>query len=376
MGCIEEDTSMRRTLGWCAAVLLLALAAPAFAAGVKTSEVTFKSGDDTVKGFLAEPEGRGPFPAVVVIQEWWGLNDWIKDNAKRLAGQGYVALAPDLYRGKVTDDPMEAMKLVRGLPPDRAVRDLKAAVDTLSAKGNVDRTRLGSIGWCMGGGYSLQLALKDPRVKACVICYGRVVTKADEVKPLEAAVLGIFGEEDRGIPPATVHQFEAALKEAGKKTEAIKEFKAGHGFMRPGDGPDRKNPAYREEAAKQAWQDIDRFFAKTLQRKRRTRNARRFRRASTRRPVRGVGPARLHRPAGPDAGARARPGRRNRRFPVGRRARGRLLVPPGRIRPVSGARDDPRRFRPDGRRQGAGEAPGRPRLCGAGGRSVPGRGHP
>jgi carboxymethylenebutenolidase len=257
---------MRRIMAAVTAGALLALAAGPARAAVKTGEVTFKSGDEEVKGFLAEPEGKGPFPGVVVIQEWWGLTDWIKENAKRLAEQGYVALAPDLYRGKVATDPMMAQRLMGGLPRDRALRDLKGAVDALAARENVDKSRLGSIGWCMGGGYSLQLALADPRIKACTICYGRVVTDPAKLKPLQATVLGIFGEEDRGIPPADVEKFEAALKEAGKKVERIHEFKAGHGFMRPGEG-DMKNPAYRDGPAKEAWQDIDQFFAKTLKAK-------------------------------------------------------------------------------------------------------------
>jgi len=254
---------MRRIMAAVTAGALVALAAGPARAAVKTTDVTFKSGTEEAKGFLAEPEGKGPFPAVVVIQEWWGLTDWIKENAKRLAEQGYVALAPDLYRGKVATDPMMAQRLMRGLPADRAVRDLKGAVDALAGRENVDKSRLGSIGWCMGGGYSLQLALADPRIKACTICYGRVVTDSAKLKSLQATVLGIFGEEDRGIPPADVEKFEAALKEAGKKVERIHEFKAGHGFMRPGAG-DMKNAAYREGPAREAWQDIDQFFAKAL----------------------------------------------------------------------------------------------------------------
>jgi len=254
---------MRRIMAAVTAGALLALAAGPARAAVKTSDITFKSGTEEAKGFLAEPEGKGPFPAVVVIQEWWGLTPWIKQNAKRLAEQGYVALAPDLYRGQVATDPMMAQRLMRGLPVDRAVRDLKGAVDALAARENVDKARLGSIGWCMGGGYSLQLAVRDERIKACAMCYGAVITNADMLKSLNATVLGIFGEEDKGIPPAAVEKFEAALKNAGKKIEAIKEFKAGHGFMRPGEG-DMKNPAYREGPAKEAWQDIDQFFAKAL----------------------------------------------------------------------------------------------------------------
>jgi len=254
---------MRSILGLLTVFVLLAVPAWASGADIKESMIGLKSGDEEIKAFLAEPAGKGPFPAVVVIQEWWGLTDWIKENAKRLAEQGYVALAPDLYRGKVATDPMMAQRLMRGLPADRAVRDLKGAVDALAARANVDKSRLGSVGWCMGGGYSLQLALADPRVKACVVCYGRPVTDPARLKSLQATVLGIFGEEDGGIPPATVQKFEAALKEAGKKVERIHEFKAGHGFMRPGEG-DVKNPAYRAGPAKEAWQDIDQFFAKAL----------------------------------------------------------------------------------------------------------------
>ena len=255
---------MRRAMGLFTAFVLLVLAAPALAAGIKTKEITFKSGDDEVRGFLAEPEGKGPFPGVVVIQEWWGLTDWIKENARRLAEQGYVALAPDLYRGKVATDPMTARQLMMGLPRDRAVRDLKAAVDALAARDNVDKSRLGSIGWCMGGGYSLQLALADPRIKACAMCYGRVVTEPDKLKSLNAVVLGIFGEEDKGITPESVHQFDVALQQVGKKAEAIREYKAGHGFMRPSNPGDKPNPEYRADAAKDAWKEIDRFFAKEL----------------------------------------------------------------------------------------------------------------
>ena len=251
---------MRRTVGFGLAALWLFLSAGGALAEVKTMEIDLK-GSNGVKAFLAQPEGKGPFPAVVVIQEWWGLTDWIKDNAKRLAEQGYVALAPDLYRGKVANDFRKAGELMRGLPADRAVRDLKGAVTALSAMDNVDKNRIGSIGWCMGGGYSLQLALADKRVTACAMCYGRVVTDAGKLKPLNATVLGIFGAEDRGIPPDQVRQFEKALKGAGKKVERVQIYdKAGHGFMRPG----KTNPAYNEDAAKDAWKRIDAFFAKNL----------------------------------------------------------------------------------------------------------------
>jgi carboxymethylenebutenolidase len=255
---------MRTVQRFVAAALFLVMAGGAALGEVKTSDVTFKSGDEQVKGFLAEPDGKGPFPAVVVIQEWWGLNDWIKDNAKRLAAQGYVALAPDLYRGKVTDDPAVAGQLMKGLPKDRATRDLKGAVDFLTSKANVQKDKIGSIGWCMGGAYSLQLAIDDPRVKAYVMCYGRTVTDPDALKKINGTLLGIFGEDDKGILAAGVRDFEKALKGAGKKVDEVKIYKgAGHGFMRPANGT-KPNPEHREEAAKDAWMHIDKFFAKEL----------------------------------------------------------------------------------------------------------------
>jgi carboxymethylenebutenolidase len=260
----KEDTIMRKSVVLVLPLLLAAFATvPAVGDEVKGKEITFKSGGEEIKGYLAVPEGKGPFPAVVVIQEWWGLNDWIKENARRFAAKGYVALAPDLYRGKVATTPMAAGKLMKGLPKDRALRDLKAAVAVLAKHDKVDANKIGSIGWCMGGGYSLRLALADNRIQACVICYGQVTSKAKDLESLNATVLGIFGTEDKGIPIEGVRKFAKALKTAGKKSAGINEYEAGHGFMRPNNGPDR-NPAYRKEQAQEAWAAIDKFFAKTL----------------------------------------------------------------------------------------------------------------
>jgi carboxymethylenebutenolidase len=258
---------MRDPRRWWIALLLLPLTANLAGAQnkVATKEITLKSGDEDIKGFLVQPEGKGPFPGIVMIQEWWGLNDWIKQNAERMASKGYVVLAPDLYRGKVTDDPKMASQLLKGLPKDRALRDLKAAVSALEGMPNVDKNRIGSIGWCMGGGLSLQLALNDSRVKSLVICYGAVVTDADKLKSLSAKVLGIFGEDDKGIPSKNVRAFEDALKSAGRSVEQIHIYKgAGHGFMRANNGP-RPNPEYRETQGRDAWQQIEAFFAKSLQ---------------------------------------------------------------------------------------------------------------
>jgi len=241
------------------AVLFVAALPAVAAADVTTKDVTFTSGKDEVKGFLAVPEGKGPFPGVLVIQEWWGLNDWMKDQAKHLAKQGYVALAPDLYRGKVATDRSKAQELMKGMPQDRALRDLKAATDYLARQENVNKEKLGAIGWCMGGGLALQASLKDDRLVACVMCYGRVVTDQKALEPLKAEVLGVFGTKDMGIPIRSVRQFAEAAKKADKKVE-IKEYEAGHGFMREG----KENSAYDEKSAKSAREEIDKFFARTL----------------------------------------------------------------------------------------------------------------
>jgi carboxymethylenebutenolidase len=246
-----------------ALALVVALPIQAREVKVKGEEITFTSGKEEIKGFLAVPEGAGPFPAIVVIQEWWGLNDWMKDQARRLAAQGYVCLAPDLYRGKVATEMARARELMMGMPSDRALRDLRAAVDAVARRKDVNKAKLGVIGWCLGGGLALQTALADKRVGACVICYGRVITDADKLKSLHASVLGVFGKEDKGIPIATVRQFGAALKKAGKTVEALHEYDAGHGFMREKNGP-KDNPEHRAGPTREAWQEINKFFAKTL----------------------------------------------------------------------------------------------------------------
>src|SRR5256885_4787318 len=119
----------------CLLMLVALIATIAFAADSKT--VSYKSGDETVQGVLYTPAGKGPFPGIIVIHEWWGLNDWVKEQAAKLSDQGYAALAIDLYRGKVAKDPGEAHELMRGVPQDRADRDLRAAFDFLESQSNV-----------------------------------------------------------------------------------------------------------------------------------------------------------------------------------------------------------------------------------------------
>src|SRR2546426_754743 len=176
-------------------VWLLAAGLPSTAAQkVRVEVVRYPSGKDTVSGYLCLPQvSKGKLPALIVIHEWWGLNDWVKKNAERFAGAGYVALAVDLYRGHATSSPDEAHELMRGLPEDRAARDLTAAADFLKSHERVDPKRIGSIGWCMGGGYSLNTALTVGDLAACVICYGRLVTDSSAAATIPCPVLGLFG---------------------------------------------------------------------------------------------------------------------------------------------------------------------------------------
>src|SRR6204780_38421 len=181
-----------------AAFGLIAAALAVRAQTPKTQTVEFPSGKETIGGFLAVPNKPGIYPGIIVVHEWWGLNDWVKEQTEKLAAQGYVALAVDLYRGKVASDPSEAHELMRGLPQDRAVRDMQAAYDYLSARKDVNG-RIASIGWCMGGGYSLQLAIHQPHLAACVVNYGALPTDPNDLQQIAAPILGNFGAQDHGI---------------------------------------------------------------------------------------------------------------------------------------------------------------------------------
>lgn len=239
------------------AFALTLLARNAFTA--TSTDVSYKSGDETVHGMLYTPAGAGPFPAIVAVHEWWGLNDWVKEQANNLADQGYVVLAVDLYRGKVAQNADTAHQLMRGVPPDRANRDLQAAVAFLKSQKNVKADRIGSIGWCMGGGYSLDVALLEPTLAATVINYGHLATDPAELRKIHAAILGNFGAKDQGITPDDVHKFEQQLKSLGKSVDVKIYPDAGHAF----ENPNNKD-GYRAADTADAWQRITTFFAAHL----------------------------------------------------------------------------------------------------------------
>lgn len=239
------------------AIMIVLFASASFAAAGKP--VSYQSGSETVNAILYTPQGKGPFPALVVIHEWWGLNDWVKEEASKLADQGYVALAIDLYRGKVATTPDEAHQIMRGVPEDRANRDLLAASAFLRSQKNVDPARVGSIGWCMGGGFSLDLAIADPKLKAAVINYGHLASDDATLKKIDAAILGIFGGQDKGITPADVKKFESQLKAEGKTVDIHIFPDAGHAFENPNN-----KQGYRADDAAEAWKLTIDFLAKYL----------------------------------------------------------------------------------------------------------------
>ena len=246
---------MKKVLALAVLGLLAAATAPA---GEQT--VSFKSGSEQASGFLAMPEGKGPFPAVVVVPEWWGLVDWVKDQARALAKEGYAALAVDLYRGKVATTQEDAHQLMMGTPPDRALRDLQAAFAYLQAHPSVKKDRIGAIGWCMGGRYSLQLATVEPKLAAAVAYYGAPPTDPATIAAIQAPVMGNFGAEDKGPTPDQALAFEQAMKKAGKTIDVKIYPGAGHAFANV------NNPwgGYRKEAAEDAWARSTAFLAKSL----------------------------------------------------------------------------------------------------------------
>ena len=200
-------------------------------------------------GFLSMPQDAAePLPGIIVIHEWWGLNDNIKAMTRRLAGEGYVALAVDLYGGATAETPEAAQALMSALlaEPDAARRNLTQAYDYLEKYALAPR--IASIGWCLGGGQSLQTALSYPdALDAMVMYYGQVVTDRTRLSPLNVPVLGFFGARDESIPVRDVQAFRGTLMDLGKNVEVLIVPGVGHAFANPSGG------SYDAKAANEAW---------------------------------------------------------------------------------------------------------------------------
>jgi carboxymethylenebutenolidase len=196
-----------------------------------------------------------PAPAILLVHEWWGLNDQIKAVAADLNGQGYATLAVDLYDGQVADNPDDAKAYMNGVEPDVANQTLGAWIDWLRARSDTTG-KVGTVGWCFGGGWSLNASLDRP-VEATVIYYGNVAKSAGELAPLAGPVVGHFATQDQWINEAMVSGFEAAMDEAGKPL-TVYWYDANHAFANPTGGN------YDEADAALAWQRTMEFFAGNL----------------------------------------------------------------------------------------------------------------
>lgn len=210
-------------------------------------------------GYLALPVKSGRSPGIVMIHEWWGLNANIKDMARMLASQGYAVLAVDLF-GEVATTPERARELVTRARANQTAltENLRAAVAQLRSLPQVDRDKIGSIGWCFGGGQSLQLALSGEPMAATVLYYGNLPEDFSPVSSIMWPVLGIFAEKDQGIPPDAVRRFEAALNESGVPNTIIIYPDVGHAFANP------SGQAYAPAETRDAWKKTLDFFERTM----------------------------------------------------------------------------------------------------------------
>ncbi|NEA50917.1 dienelactone hydrolase family protein [Streptomyces sp. SID10815] len=219
--------------------------------------VTFPSAGATAHGYVAlPPSGRGP--GVLVIQEWWGLTGHIADVADRLAAEGFVALAPDLYGGSVAHDSEEAGRMMKALPVARGVDLLAGAVDHLLSRPEVTSDTVGAVGFCMGGGFVLYLAAVDPRVSAAVPFYGVIQGELPDFSGLRARVLGHYGEQDASVPPEKVDELRETIREQTGTAPDLRRYPAGHAFFN-----DRR-PAYEPGSADRAWRDTVSFLHERL----------------------------------------------------------------------------------------------------------------
>lgn len=208
--------------------------------------------------YLSLPPGKSaPMPGVVVIHEWWGLNENIEHWADRIAAEGYAALAVDLYGGLVAKDANQASEAMKSVDRERAIGTMKAAVKFLETDARIKAPRTASVGWCFGGAQSLNLALSEPSLDAAVIYYGRLETDPKKLAAINAKILGIFGTRDKSITLEDVTKFEAGLRANGK-TVTIKFYDAEHAFANP------SSARYDEGSAAEAWAETRAFLKSAL----------------------------------------------------------------------------------------------------------------
>ncbi len=214
---------------------------------------------DGIMGFLAQPQEGGTYPGVVMIHEWWGLNENIKDMAKLLANEGYIVLAVDIYNGEVATESADAMRLAGAAREDEdgSVANMQAAVDYLQGLSNVPNDKIASMGWCFGGQQSLNLALAEDDLAATVIYYGNVIDDTERLSSINWPVLGIFGADDTSISVESVEAFESALNEGDVPNEITIYDGVGHAFANP------SGSRYAPEETLDAWNKTVSFLNET-----------------------------------------------------------------------------------------------------------------
>ncbi|MFD8565574.1 dienelactone hydrolase family protein [Streptomyces sp. NPDC059639] len=220
--------------------------------------VTFDSNGTPAHGYLALPP-TGSGPGVIVIQEWWGLTDHIADVTDRLAAEGFVALAPDLYGGNVAHDSQEAFRMMQELPVERGVELLSGAVDHLLALPEVTSDTVGTVGFCMGGGFVLYLAAKDPRVSAAVPFYGVIQGEVPDFSGLKAQILGHYGERDETVPVPTLDGLGRTIREQSGIEPDFRMYPADHAFFNDG-----RPEVYDADSARTAWSATTDFLHTTI----------------------------------------------------------------------------------------------------------------
>jgi carboxymethylenebutenolidase len=226
---------------------------------VETRMIEFPINTHGAPGYLAQPADEQPHPGIVVIQEWWGLVPHIKDVVERLAREGFVALAPDLYHGQAAEEPDEARKLAMALDAQRAVQEIAAAARYLKKMLKVASRKAGVVGWCMGGGLALSAAAHHADlIGAAVAFYGRPLTAGDTAR-LQVPVLGLYAEHDHGIPLEAVRAFEAEMDKQRVPHEVHVYAGASHAFFN-----DTRPQIYQAAAAQDAWQKTLAWFRKYL----------------------------------------------------------------------------------------------------------------
>jgi carboxymethylenebutenolidase len=214
--------------------------------------VDLKSGDRTIKAFVVYPERKDKAPAVIVVQEIFGLTDWLRSLCDELAENGVIAIVPDLLSGQKYEDGDAAGKATHALPKDQVTSDLNAAAD-YALKIPACNETLAVCGFCWGGGWTFDYAHINPKLKAAYSFYGVAVDNADDAKKIVCPVYGFYGENDARVDE-TIPKAEELMKAAGKKYEPVIYKGAGHGFMRSGE---KANPHYREadgKARDEAWE--------------------------------------------------------------------------------------------------------------------------